>query len=335
MNTNTLRAFIQATLGSTIALAPLSTWAGTVSYNTFNHDRAAPSASVSDTNTGDDWATDGWLRSEAKPLRFAGYDSNNDPVYVPTPVACHTAGSYCGDGISTGNVTGETVPWVGNDPRTDASFNYVGTHHLNWTAVLNSVGDGATVSHEDSFTQYGIHADLDVSPGGWYDDVSQHGGLYDMDIGLFRSSVTQTVTLSAASLGPDSLDAHYGFTIFEGQDTTTSAGNHHGYWNNVSPATAQAVGDNANPITPNNPFGFHGLTRLADDVNGNSVTFTAEAGKVYTIFLGGFQDGNVYQAVNDYKLTITSVPLPAGIWLLGSALAGMGVIGRRKQKTTA
>jgi len=33
-----------------------------------------------------------------------------------------------------------------------------------------------------------------------------------------------------------------------------------------------------------------------------------------------------------YSLTISQVPIPAAVWLLGSALAGMGVIGRRKDR---
>ncbi|NJD05211.1 MAG: hypothetical protein FIA97_01785, partial [Methylococcaceae bacterium] len=134
MKSKHLRRLIQSALSGAVIVAPASSaWASMTSYNTFNHDRSAPSASVSGSNTGSDSATDGWLRSTAATEYFSGHDANNNPTYSPTPVACQTDGSYCGDGVSTGNVSGAAVPWVGNDPRTDANFNYLGTHPLNWT----------------------------------------------------------------------------------------------------------------------------------------------------------------------------------------------------------
>jgi hypothetical protein len=65
-------------------------------------------------------------------------------------------------------------------------------------------------------------------------------------------------------------------------------------------------------------------------VDGNTATFTAEAGKVYTIILGGFQGGDWIETRNDYKLTISSVPVPSAVWLFGSALAGLVGLKRRK-----
>jgi len=41
--------------------------------------------------------------------------------------------------------------------------------------------------------------------------------------------------------------------------------------------------------------------------------------------------------IDGYALTATTsaVPVPGAIWLLGSALAGMGIVGRRKEKAEA
>jgi len=52
---------------------------------------------------------------------------------------------------------------------------------------------------------------------------------------------------------------------------------------------------------------------------------------VYTIAVGG-ESGFPMQGIFAYNMdvTIAPVPLPAAFWLLGSALAGLGVFGRRR-----
>ncbi|MDT4291329.1 hypothetical protein RO575_17325 [Methylomonas sp. MO1] len=301
--------------------------AATVSYNAFNHDRSAPNALVSGGN-----GTDGWMRTGTN--------------------ACGTAGSTCGNGpttsnnptkITSGGAGNAAVPWVGNDARTDANFNYSGTQTLNWTAVIGA-GETAVVSRLDSNTRYGgtvlsdgttfNYADIDTAKGAWHDGASD-GWKHDTDIGLFKSNVTQTVTLSISSLlGNGSLNEtpDYGFTVFEGKNTGTTNYSHHGAWHSIDPASAQALGNNATQITDPNPFGGSGLTALIlDDVVGNSATFTAEAGKIYTIMLGGFQAGDWIETRNDYQLTIAAVPVPGAVWLFGSALTGFIGLQRRKR----
>jgi hypothetical protein len=292
--------------------------AATVSYNAFNHDRSAPGARVSGGN-----GTDGWMTTATN--------------------ACGSAGSTCGDGPNIKKNPIQAVPWVGNDARTDANFDYSGTQTLNWTTVIGA-GDTAVVSRLDSNTRYGgtvladgttfNYADIDTAKGAWHDGTSD-GWKHDTDIGLFKSNVTQTVTLSISSLlsnGTLNETPDYGFTVFEGKNTGTTNYSHHGSWHSIDPASAQAVGNNDTQITDPNPFGGSGLTTLIlDDVIGNSATFTAEAGKIYTIMLGGFQGGDWGQTRNDYQLTIAAVPVPGAVWLFGSALTGFIGFQRRKR----
>ncbi len=299
--------------------------AATVSYNGFNHDRSAPRVLVSGGN-----GTDGWMRTTAN--------------------SCGSAGSTCGDGTEVKNNPNKVlaggnaeVPWVGNDPRHDAEFGYIGTQTLNWTAIIGA-GDDATVSRLDSYDRYHgtvlsdgtifNYADIDTAKGAWHDNDS-NGWRHDTDIGLFKSTVTQQVTLSISSLlsnGQTDQTPQYGFTIFEGMDAGSGNYNHHAAWHIVGADDARNVGNNQNPITESNPFGGTGLEVLVGDyVVGNTATFTAEAGKVYTIFLGGFQAGDWVLTRNDYQLSISSVPVPGAVWLFGSAMAGLVSLARRKQ----
>lgn len=310
-----------------LAFTSESSQAATVSYNAFNHDRSAPHALVSG-----GLGTDGWMRTSA-----------ND---------CGAAGSTCGNGPRTANnpnkviaVDGNAaVPWVGNDPRNDTQFSYTGTQHLNWTAVINS-GESATVSRLDSNTRYQgtqlsdgtifNYADIDTAKGAWHDGIA-NGWKHDSDIGLFKSTVTQPVTLSITSLlgnGQTNETLNYGFSIFEGMDTSTVNFSHHGPWHIMEAIEAVNVGNNNYPVTEANPFNRSGLEILIGDyVLGNTATFIAEKDKVYTIILGGFQGGSFVETRNDYQLTISSVPVPGAVWLFGSGLVGL-VTSRRRKNT--
>lgn len=359
--TKLAHAISVALTGTIISAASISTASASslVSYNAFNHDREAPNALVSG-GTG----TDGWMRTAANGCGGAGSTCGVGPSGFGGPGNNIIATPIGGNGA---------VPWAGTDPRNSnavgsGGFGYVGMQTLNWTAEIGS-GESATISKLDSNARYGNtvlsdgttfnYADIDSAKGAWHDgglsgkpagtpvdpDGAGTGWKHDTDIGLFRSSVTQVVTLSIASLldnGDLNLTPDYGFTVFKGMDTKTpvsvsSSYSHHSGWHSIDNASALAVGNNDNPITGSNPFGTSGLAainRVLDDVAGNSATFTAEAGQIYTIYLGGFMGGDWTQTRNDYQLTISGpapVPVPGAVWLFGTALAGLMGTQRRKR----
>jgi len=247
-----------------------------------------------------------------------------------------TAATTATDGWTHTNGTansGTLQPWLGttglyNDVR---PFNYIGSSHLNWAAELTSVGDSAEISAADSLARYSVAAEIDTGGGAWRDNVTPTGWKHQTDIGLVKSDVTQQVHINLMTLGnlTPSTFSNFGVTVFDGMDTNIGAYSHHGSWNN--PAAGK-------PYTASNPFGTTGLTNIgySDHVNGvTDFTFTAQAGQIYSIYLGGVDFSKWNTGVDNYKLKLTTspVPVPGAVWLFGSALAGL--VGLRRRKLAA
>ncbi|MDO9162434.1 MAG: VPLPA-CTERM sorting domain-containing protein [Methylococcaceae bacterium] len=230
--------------------------------------------------------------------------------------------------------SGALQPWLGTTGLyTDVRpFNYVGSSHLNWAVELSSAGDSAEISAADSLARYGASAEIDTGGGAWRDNsATPTGWKHQTDIGLVVSDVTQQVHINLTTLGnlTPSTFSTFGVTVFDGMDTNTGAYSHHGAWNN--PAAGKLY-------TASNPFGTAGLTNIgySDNVTGaNSFTFTAQAGHVYSIYLGGVDFSKWNTGVDNYKLNLTTspVPVPGAVWLFGSALAGF--VGLRRRKIAA
>ena len=52
-------------------------------------------------------------------------------------------------------------------------------------------------------------------------------------------------------------------------------------------------------------------------------------------YLIGIYEGNNNPSTNEVTLQLTAVPLPAAVWLFGSALMGLGVVARRRKLLAA
>lgn len=221
--------------------------------------------------------------------------------------------------------------WVGTGSPTTLPFGYAGSSALNWAAELHHAGDSLEISRADALLNYGVAADIDTAKGAWIDaEATPQGWAHNTDIGLFRSHVDALVTLNLTAV--NSTIANFGITVFSGMDTGTGY-THHLAWN----SPGQGL-----DFSANDPFGTTGLTYLVHDatVDGvNGLTFLAQAGQIYSIYLGGSGGAHWNQHKDFYVLNITSspvpVPIPAAIWLFGSALAGMGCVGRRGRKAVA
>jgi hypothetical protein len=246
----------------------------------------------------------------------------------------YNAGTPATDGATDGWVYGSlngsypTVSpgWVGTSSPTTLPFGYSGLSALNWAAEIHKAGDSLEISRADALARYGVAADIDTARGAWIDsEATPQGWAHNTDIGLIRSDVDAYITLNLTA--DNSEIANFGITVFTGMDTGTDY-THHQAWN--SPAQGF-------DFTANDPFKTTGLNYLTHDdtVDGvNGLTFLAEAGQIYSIYLGGSGGADWNQNKDFYTLTITSspVPIPAAVWLFGSALAGIGFAGRRPRK---
>lgn len=223
-----------------------------------------------------------------------------------------------------GHEASNSASWVGTAVGT-TPFDYAGGW-ANWAAHLHAAGSSLVVSSQNAHDDYGVWADIDTAKGAWNDGLFSQtpestGWGHNTDVGLFKSDVTQTVTLTATNIDASSWQ-NFGISVFSGMNT--GAYGHHDGWN------VGYTAGNTVPATLNNPLGMTGLTYL-DHTDSSSITFTAQAGQVYSILLGGYSGSDNWGPHSGYQLNISSVPVPGAVWLFGSAMAGMIGFGKRKR----
>lgn len=281
--------------------------AATTMYNTYNAFSVATASDGNGTTGQQTMGTDGWVYG-----KNVAYQANS------------TTPSFVG-------INGSATP------SSSTPFGYAASAPVNWAVELSSDTDSGTVSQADSFARYGVYANIDTAKGAWSDNaVSGAGGWrHNADFGLFRSQVETDVHLRID--GVLQSGTNFGFTIFKGMDTNqATAYGHHGSWN---------AGNNASGVTSSSLIAGGTTFTTADIVaysvggaatsNLNDITFRAEANQVYTIVLGGYRNGKWNDTADGYTLSVAAVPIPAAAWLFGSAMAGLGVFGRRKGEAEA
>ena len=258
-------------------------------------------------------------------------------VDVTSTVACAPCNPGGTDGWVWGGIGGapltsttSVASWAGTSAPNTTPFGYHGGGTLNWALQSTAFGDTAVISSQDSVNRYGIGADIDTAKGAWSDAAlgGAAGWRHDLDFGLFMSEVDAPVTLTASGINQSG--TNFGFTIFEGADTSTGAYNHHGGWNagnNTAGLTAASLpgGGRNLPLSSIVAYSVGGATPS----NLNTITFDAKAGQVYTIALGGYKNGAWGDTTDGYQLDV-KVPEPSAVLLIGSAMAGLMGFRRRK-----
>lgn len=233
---------------------------------------------------------------------------------------------------------GDPVAWVGaNAGALPFGLTTDELHFANWAVQLNSAGAGEIISSQNAHDQYGVWADLDTTQGAWTDAYGR-GTMYSMDLGLIKSDVTQQVTMSVSNIDASSWQT-FGISVYNGGDLHPhtqyeythdaccdangnpvpiygfvdydylSTMSHYGYWGY----------DSRTPFS-DNPFGSN-IDYLTSG-EASTVTFTAEAGEIYVVLLGGNSGGIMYGDDKGYAVDITSspVPLPSALWLFAGVM---------------
>jgi len=239
-----------------------------------------------------------------------------------------SAGATDGWTVGSPNPNGGT--WETASGWTSAAAPFGTTSRVaNWAAHLTAAGDNLIISSQNSHDQYGVWADIDTAKGAWQDaSAIPTGWAHNTDVGLFKSDVTTQVTLKLTTISDTETWSNFGVTVFTGM--SSGAYNHHNNWN-----CPTCVGNQFKPFDANNPMGGTGLTYLTHDATLDTIsdlTFTANAGQVYSILLGGNSGNGNFDPHAGYSVSITSVPVPAAVWLFGSAVMGLVGIGRKRKQ---
>lgn len=297
------RALYAATTIAGFSFASTAQASGTM-YNLYG---------ASNTPVAAEFATDGWVWGA-------------DPISIPS------------------NSSAATPGWAGTTCATCTPYNFVGAMAINWAAEITAPGNNLTISQLDAFNRYGQYADIDTSSGAWRDPSfpNQHGTRHSIDIGLFKSTVSQTINLTIS--GVTNPNSNYGISIFKGMASGSSY-NHYGYPVydsnadfldfNETITTTTTVGNTSTTTSTTVTHLLPYVTRtLVDPITGltsNSLSFDAEAGQVYTLMLGG-NNGQLYSGYNGYQLNISSVPLPASAWMFITGMLGLFGYGSRRKR---
>ena len=318
MKTQLAKAVSLAIAGLAVSAGASNAMASTTIYNTYNAFTTATPTDGAPPTGAQTNGTDGWVWGFK-------WSSNGTPWGGPgTPAdPAPLAPSFVG-------INGSATP------SSSTPFGYIGSAPVNWAMELTGTADLGVISQADSFNRYGVYADIDTAKGAWSDNVSPStsatasGWRHNTDFGLFRSTVETDIHLHAEGLSQ--AGTNFGFTIFKGMDTNQiTAYNHHGPWNS---------GNNAAGVTANTLIAGSTTFTTADVVaysvggvtpaNLNDITFHAQANQLYTVVLGGYRNGAWVDTADGYVLSASPVPVPAAVWLFGSAVAGLVGLGRRK-----
>lgn len=261
-----------------------------------------------------------------------------------------------------GDGTGGSINGADGMPGTDASgvwtnggVGYTGSLPVMWYAGMHSaaaagrtIETGTPTSTNGSSLQrqianYNNNNDPDLPTdrmlrvGGlsWSDpDNGGQGWGHGADFGLIHWScggsaqgcvdagVSQFKITLADDLADGGANLKLGYALYGGWDAGAGASRHDTFFTDPTPV--------------NNPLGSDDLTLLGWGVASSvgetlSQVFDLDTtyGGEYTIIIGAL--GGV---AGNYQLTVQPVPIPAAVWLFGSALVGVFTIGRRTSKPT-
>lgn len=231
-----------------------------------------------------------------------------------------TAGAAPADGANT--------DWSAGGPT-----GYAGTLPITWYAHVHNTGGVANSQTANSADAVAATVPNGIAVGAKaYKDGTTNWG-HTADFALFKLEADAEVTISVSS---DNSALRPAFGLWQGWDT--GFGSRHGtYLSNgaLNPMAANPFPGSAgiNVVDPN-AWAFAATQGTPGAPAAATLTRMLTAG-LYTLAIGGY-DGTV-GGQHAYSTTISAaaVPVPAAVWLFGSALAGLVGAQRRRRQVPA
>jgi len=229
---------------------------------------------------------------------------------------------------ANGNAAG---PW--SDGFGPGPGNYTGNLPVTWIANVEALDETFEVSQADAVIE-GAAAGYNVeTKNNKWNPLHSWGNA--LDFGLIDLTVTGDLLIEVKADATQSSLFTPGFTLFSGWDTSATSSKHAAW--NVNPAAPTTLG--ATGLT----YVGHASTTTAGGMV--SAVFSGLSEGHYSLWIGGnntgegiggsTSTGGTGTTNQSYIANITAspVPLPAAVWLFGSAL--MGFLGLQKRKMTA
>jgi len=229
--------------------------------------------------------------------------------------------------------------WTGGSP---IDKGYVVGLPITWLANIHGNDTNYEVSAADAITEGAAEGyELSSIYNNWRKSDSFQGGGnwgHTLDFGLIDMDVAGDLTIEIKADGNLS-DFTPGFTVWQGWGN--GGGDKHSAWNFISDFSELASNDPTFDFFGEASQSLYvtGISKLGEastTVSGGTATLTLSnlASGKYFLFIGGngtnFGDetNQTYMA----NISVSSVPVPAAVWLMGSAMLGLAGI-RRKAKT--
>lgn len=206
------------------------------------------------------------------------------------------------------------VTWLANVDANDTNYE---------VSSANAVAAGANSSYTLSSIANNWRKSDAVSGG----DASWG---HTLDFGLIDMSVAGDLTVEVKADSSLSSDFVPGFTVWQGWGDP-GTGDKHSAWNFLSSADKPFFGTAVVA-----PLFLGGVSYLGEDsttVSAGTATLTLNnlaAGK-YIVFIGGNSDTPTTNDTYMANISVSAVPVPAAVWLMGSAMLGLVGIGRKRK----